>query len=63
MTDELRGHLLCIITDAIERAEDHLDWLAHHPQEPDCEAQVADVKHSLDLSKQLRDVPWPSLVD
>ena len=28
MTPELRDHLLCIIEDAIERAEDHLDWLA-----------------------------------
>jgi hypothetical protein len=61
MTPELRDHLLCIIEDAIERAEDHLDWLAHHPQEPDCEAQVADVKRSLDLSKQLLDLGLGSL--
>ena len=57
MTPELRDHLMCIIEDAIERAEDHLDWLAHHPQEPDCEAQVANTKHSIDLSRQLRDLP------
>ena len=57
MTDELRDHLLCIIEDAIERAEDHLDWLAHHPQEPDRDAQLADTKRSIDLSKQLLDLP------
>jgi hypothetical protein len=28
MTDELRDHLRNIIEDAIERGEDHLDWLA-----------------------------------
>ena len=41
MTPELRDHLLCIIEEAIERAENHLDWLAHHPQEPDREAQIS----------------------
>jgi hypothetical protein len=62
MTPELRDHLLCIIEDAIERAEDHLDWLAHHPQEPDREAQIADTQRSLELTKRLR-VPWPSPVN
>jgi hypothetical protein len=57
MTDELRVHLLCIIEDAIERAQNHLDSLAHHPQEPDREAQVADTERSLALSKQLRALP------
>jgi hypothetical protein len=42
MTDELRDHLLCIISDAIERAEDHLSWLARNPQGPDRAAQLAD---------------------
>lgn len=60
MTPELRDHLLRIIEDAIERAEDHLDWLAHHPQEPDCEAQLEAVSRSLDLSRQLRDLPCAS---
>jgi hypothetical protein len=63
MTPELHTHLLEIIEDAMERAEEHLDWLASHPNEPDCEAQIADTERSLDLSKQWRDVPWPSLVD
>jgi hypothetical protein len=57
MTPELRDHLLCIIEDAIERAENHLDWLAHHPQEPDREAQIVDTQRSIDLSKRLRDLP------
>ena len=57
MTPELRDHLLCIIEEAIERAEDHLDWLAHHPQEPDREAQMVDTQRSIDLSKRLRDLP------
>jgi hypothetical protein len=57
MTPELRDHLMYIIEDAIERAEDHLDWLASNSQEPDHEAQVADTKRSIDLSKQLRDLP------
>jgi hypothetical protein len=35
MTNELRDHLLCIIEEAIARGEDHLDWLALHPNEPD----------------------------
>jgi hypothetical protein len=60
MTPELRDHLLCITENAIERAEDHLDWLAHHPQEPDCETQVADTKRSIDLSRQLLDSPCAS---
>ena len=55
MTDELRDHLLCIISDAIERAEDHLDWLAHNSQEPDRAAQLADTEQSIDLSRQLLD--------
>jgi hypothetical protein len=38
MTPELHAHLLCIFDDAIERAENHLDWLALHPNEPDREA-------------------------
>ena len=63
MTDELRDHLRNIIEDAIERAEDHLDWLVHHPQEPDREAQLLDTQRSIDLSRQLRDVPWPSPVN
>jgi hypothetical protein len=41
MTDELHAHLRNIIEDAIERAEDHLDWLAHHPNEPDALGQCA----------------------
>jgi hypothetical protein len=57
MTPELRGHLLCLIEDAIARAEDHLDWLAHHPQEADREAQIEDTTRSLELTKRLRDVP------
>jgi hypothetical protein len=63
MTDELRDHLRNIIEDAIERAEDHLDWLALHPNEPDREAQLLDTQRSIDLSRQLRDVPWPSPVN
>ena len=63
MTDELRDHLRNIIEEAIERAEDHLDWLAHHPQEPDREAQIADTQRSLELTMRLRDVPWPSPVN
>ena len=63
MTDELRDHLRNIIEDAIERAEDHLDWLAHHPKEPDREAQIADTQRSLELTMRLRDVPWPSPVN
>jgi hypothetical protein len=57
MTPELRDHLLCLIEEAIERAEDHLDWLAHHPQEPDRAVQLADIERSIDLSKQLLDLP------
>ena len=63
MTDELRDHLRSIIEDAIERGEDHLDWLALHPHEPDREAQLLDTQRSIDLSRQLRDVPWPSPVN
>lgn len=63
MTDELRDHLRNIIEDAIERAEDHLDWLALHPNEPDREARLLDTQRSIDLSRQLRDVPWPSPVN
>ena len=55
MTPELRDHLLCIIEEAIERAENHLDWLAHHPQEPDREAQLADTERLIDLGRRLRD--------
>ena len=61
MTPELRDHLLCIIEDAIEGAEDHLDWLAHHPQEPDRATQSADTERSIDLSKQLLDLGLGSL--
>jgi hypothetical protein len=57
MTPELRDHLLRLIEDAIERAEDHLAWLALHPQEPDCEAQVGDTERSIALSNQLLDLP------
>jgi hypothetical protein len=57
MTDELRDHLRNSIEDAIERDEDHLDWLAHHPNEPDREAQIEDTRRSLELTKRLRDVP------
>lgn len=57
MTPELREHLRNIIEDAIERAEDHLDWLALHPHEPDREAQIVDTQRSLALSRQLRDLP------
>jgi hypothetical protein len=63
MTNELRDHLLCIIEEAIARGEDHLDWLALHPNVPDREAQLLDTQRSIDLSKRLRDVPWPSPVD
>ena len=56
MTPELRDHLLCIIEEAIARGEDHLDWLALHPNEPDREAQIAITERSLDLSKRLRDL-------
>ena len=63
MTPELRDHLLCIIEDAIERAEDHLDWLALHPQRARREAQIVDTQRSIDLSRQLRDVSWPSPVN
>ena len=52
MTDELREHLLSIIEDAIERGEDHLDWLAHHPNEPDRAAQLAQTQRLIDLSKR-----------
>ena len=58
MTPELRDRLLCIIEEAIERAENHLDWLAHHPQEPDREAQLADTERLIDLSRRLRDLPY-----
>jgi hypothetical protein len=51
MTDELRDHLLCIISDAIERAEDHLSWLARNPQGPDRAAQLADTPAVDRLSK------------
>jgi hypothetical protein len=57
MTPELHAHLLCILDDAIERAENHLDWLALHPNEPDREAQIADTERSIALSRQLRDLP------
>lgn len=57
MTDELRQHLLCIIEDAIERGEDHLDWLSLHPNEPDRDGQIVDTQRSLDLTRQLRDLP------
>jgi hypothetical protein len=63
MTPELRDHLRNIIEDAIERAEDHLDWLALHPNEPDRAGQIEDTQRSIDLSRQLRDVPWPSPVN
>jgi hypothetical protein len=56
MTPELREHLRNIIEDAIERAEDHLDWLARHPQEPDREAQISDTERSIALSKQWFDL-------
>ena len=39
--------------DAIDRAEDHLSWLAHNPQEPDREAQFADTQRSIALSREL----------
>lgn len=46
MDQELRDHLRNIIEEAIERAEDHLDWLALHPNEPDREAQIVDTQRS-----------------
>jgi hypothetical protein len=55
MTNELRDHLLCIIEEAIARGEDHLDWLALHPNEPDREAQIVDTQRAIALSRQLRD--------
>jgi hypothetical protein len=47
MTDELRQHLLCIITDAIEWAEHHLAWLAYNSQESDRGAQLRDTERSI----------------
>jgi hypothetical protein len=41
MTDELRQHLLSIISDAIEWAEDRLAWLAYNSQEADREATLS----------------------
>lgn len=61
MPPELRDHLMCIIEDAIERAEDHLDWLAHNPKEPDRAAQLAGTERSIALSKQLLDLGLGSL--
>ena len=55
MTPELREHLQNIIEDAIERAENHLDWLALHPNEPDRTAQLLDTQRSLELTRRLRD--------
>ncbi len=63
MTPEQRDHLLCIIEDAIERVEDHLDWLALHPNEPDRARQIEDTQRSLELTVRLRDVPWSSPVN
>ena len=57
MTDELRDHLRNIIEEAIERAEDHLDWLASNPNKSDCAAQIVDTQRSLELTKRLRDLP------
>jgi hypothetical protein len=55
MTDELRQHLLCIITDAIEWAEDHLAWLAYNSQESDRGGQLRDTERSIDFGKRLLD--------
>jgi hypothetical protein len=55
MTDELRVHFLSLIEDAIERDEEHLSWLASHPNEPDREAQISDTQKSLELTRRLRD--------
>jgi hypothetical protein len=53
MTDELRDHLLCIITDAIERDEiTSLGWPTIS-QEPERTAQLTDTEQSIALSKQL----------
>ena len=57
MTDELREHFRALLDDAIDRATDHLDWLAQNPNEPDHEAQIADTQRSLALTLRLRDVP------
>jgi hypothetical protein len=57
MTPELRVHLRDIIEEAIDRAEEHLDWLALHSNEPDREAQIEDTRRSLELTLRLRDVP------
>ena len=53
LDDIQRDRLRAVIEDAVDRHEEHLEWLASHPAEPDHGQQVTEAKQLIVLDKSM----------
>jgi hypothetical protein len=58
--DELRGYLIDLITDDIDRQRAHLEWLNANPDEPDRDLQRAESERALQMADKAISILTPS---